>query len=320
MCHFLLVSFISLEEGVFCWGLYLFNVPEGDTIHKTSRVLDAALQGQTLRALRGRDGESLFARLPTVERVLALGKHCLMDLDNGSTLRVHLGMHGRWQRTPLQQPARGEIHLTLETDRERFTLLNAKEVERFATRDRVRHPILAKLGPDLLAGEPDWEHIVERALRTGAERPLGEVLLDQRVAAGLGNVYRNELCFLGPLEGGVAWQPWRGTSPRTPVGLLSTTQLAGLFRRGRELLLANLGGWPRITTSDTSRLPADFRWVRSWVYGRRGLPCIRCRERILSRGADALGDERMLCWCPKCQPLGSWGAESKVGRYLLPLR
>lgn len=269
--------------------------------------------------LRGRDKGPLFTQLPTVERVEAVGKHCLIELDNGFTLRIHLGMHGRWLRTPLQQPIQGEVHLTLETESERFSLLSAKEVERFATRDRVRHPTLRALGPDLLGPEPDWECIVQRAIGTGVERPLGEVLLDQRVAAGLGNVYRNELCFLGPLEGD-AWQPVRGTSPRTAIGQLSAEQLGGLFRRGRKLLLANLGGWPRTTTSDTSRLPADFRSVRSWVYGRRGLPCIRCGETILSRGADALGDERMLCWCPRCQPLGSWGEESRARRYRLPLR
>lgn len=283
-------------------------MPEGDTVHKLARVLGEALTGVSLQTLTGR-GQQVMAPAGTkVTQISALGKHCLISLSTGFSLRIHLGMHGLWQRTSLEKAIQGEVHLVLETPSERFLLLQARDVELFPTAERNRHPILRQLGPDLLGPEPDWEAIARRA-RSCPQRPLGEVLLDQRLAAGLGNVYRNELCFLGAGPGAL-WKPAQGIHPRTPVEALSLQELEQLYQRGRRLMLANLGGWPRTTTGDgRSSLWAPTR-PRSWVYGRHHQPCLVCRTPIRVRGADAAGDSRMLCWCPTCQPLDRSGKPS----------
>ena len=281
-------------------------MPEGDTVHKLTGVLHQALAGRPLRQILTRGGECPFGLPTQVVRVLALGKHCLIELENQHCLRVHLGMHGAWQRYPLPWKLKGEFHLVLETASEIFVCLQPKEVEIIASKDLKRHPALLALGPDLLGAEPDWDQIVQRTGHYSApDRELGEVLLDQRIAAGLGNVYKNEICFLGPLSQGKPWTPSRGTSPYTAWSMCSPDELIGLWKRGRQLMEANLGGWPRTTTADARRLEAGYRRPRNWVYGRQGRPCLRCQNILESRhqGLSA----RATCWCPQCQPLGRWG-------------
>ncbi len=274
-------------------------MPEGDTIHKQVPALRHTLLGQPLLRLEGRPGQRLFQAGTCVVQVEAVGKHCLLHLENDHVVRVHLGMHGRWHRTFHQEQPRGEVRLWLETSQARVVCLQPRDVEVFPRSQLSRHPLLSKLGPDLLGPEPDWEEIRKRALRRSPpDRPLGEVLLDQQIAAGLGNVYKNELCFLGAFEGSQpAWQATRGVSP------WSAWQVEGwlsLFQRGRELMLLNLGGWPRTTTrnagGDLGRLsPAP----RSWVYDRKGKPCLRCRTSIV--GSHQGLEARATYWCPGCQ-------------------
>jgi endonuclease-8 len=229
-------------------------------------------------------------------------------LDNQYTVRVHLGMHGLWHRYPLPWTARGEIHLLLESEREVFVCLQPKEVEILKSSQMRRHPALTGLGPDLLGAEPDWDRVWQRLLQhSPVGRELGEVLLDQRIAAGLGNVYKNELCFLGPLAQDKAWVPLCGTSPYTAWNQCTRAELIGMLQRGRQLLLANLGGWPRTTTADGRGLTPGRS--RCWVYERQGRPCLRCGAPLVARpqGLQA----RATCWCPACQPLNRWGTPTK---------
>ncbi|MFN8606300.1 MAG: DNA-formamidopyrimidine glycosylase family protein [Vulcanimicrobiota bacterium] len=282
-------------------------MPEGDTVHKLARVLSAGLCEQPLLRVELRGGVRPFGRPSQVRSVSALGKHCLISFDNGKTLRVHLGMHGAWHRYPRPWKNRGEVHLRLETDRQVFVCLQPKDVELLATAELSKHPALQSLGPDLLAAEePDWELVLRRnAQHSPADRFLGEVLLDQRIAAGLGNVYKSELCLLGPLPEGQAnpFRPRSGTHPFSPVSVCHPADLIGLFRRGRRLLQHNLGGWPRTTTYDASR-PLPASQSRVWLYGRDGRPCLRCQTPVQSRHQGLAA--RATFWCPQCQPMNGW--------------
>ena len=253
-------------------------MPEGDTIHKQVPALRHTLVGEALQRLEGRGGQRFFGSPTRVREVEAVGKHCLLHLDNEHILRVHLGMHGRWHRYFGNERLRGEIHLLLQTSQARVVCLQPREVEVFASSERRRHPVLSRLGPDLLGPEPDWDEIRQRALRRSpVDRPLGELLLDQQIAAGLGNVYKNELCFLGAYDGG-PW-PWRGERGFSPWSAWQVEGWLSLFQRGRALMQLNLGGWPRTTTRDASR--AIGQGPRCWAYDRKGQPCLRCRGRIL---------------------------------------
>ena len=285
-------------------------MPEGDTVYKLAQVLRQGLVGPRLRRLQTRGGLSPFASVPQVVEVMTRGKHCLLGLNNQYWLRIHLGMHGTWHRYPSPWKARGEVHLMLENNSETFVCLRPKEVEIIQSRDLERHPALASLGPDLLAEEIDWAQILDRARAHSApDRPLGELLLDQRIAAGLGNVYKNELCFLGPLDEDEPWRPGSGTSPYSPWTICSPSELIGLFQRGRMLLQANLGGWPRTTTWDARRVGPPGRQPRCWVYARQGLPCLRCQQPL--RGDHQGLQARATCWCTVCQPLGSRNQTTK---------
>lgn len=283
-------------------------MPEGDTVHKLATALNAALRGVTLERLELRGGQRLFPRSSVqVTEISALGKHCLIDLSNGYSLRIHLGMHGTWNRYRGPWRRHREVQLVLQAGGEAFVCVQPKDVELLKSADKKRHPALTSLGPDLLGAEPDWDEVYERVGRQSAsDRPIGEVLLDQRIAAGLGNVYKNELCFLGPLNTGPAWRPNRGTSPFTFIGHIPREDVLALFRRGRELLLLNLGGWPRTTTFDPREVSVDSPHGRVYIYGRQGKPCVRCGELIVSR-AQGL-EARPTHWCPLCQPLNAWGA------------
>jgi endonuclease-8 len=277
-------------------------MPEGDTIHKISKVLQSALAQKAVERIWSREHQ--WGKVEIVD-VTALGKHSLIELTSGQTLRVHLGMHGRWSRHRRPHRPRGEVKLLIESEQEVFVCVQPKDVEAFSSRDKIRHPVLSQLGPDLLGDEPDWEEILSRAgSRSAGDRHLGEVLLDQRIACGLGNVYKNELCFLGPLGPGRPWKPLAGTSPYTRLERVGDDELIGLYRRGRALLQLNLGGWPRTTTDHGGRLPLTGQVPRSWVYGRQGCPCRHCGRTIqsLHQGLES----RATHWCESCQPLDRW--------------
>ncbi|MCP5153409.1 MAG: formamidopyrimidine DNA glycosylase [Ectothiorhodospiraceae bacterium] len=261
-------------------------MPEGDTIHKLAGALDPLLRGKVLRraVLRRSGPHALDGR--RVESVVALGKHLLIHLDDARTLRTHLGMHGSWHRyrpgETWRKPAR-QASLVLETDDVVAVCFNAREVEveargGFTAREREQ-----RLGPDLADPTFDAAAAVGRAReRLAAETPLLDVLLDQRVACGLGNVYKNELLFLARI------------APQTPLGAVEDTALEVLYDRAAALLGRNTGGGPR-----TTRFVDDGRG-RLWVYRRAGQPCLVCaatvRRARLGRGL------RSTYWCPRCQP------------------
>jgi endonuclease-8 len=273
-------------------------VAEGDTIFRTAAVLRGALVGETVTAARARSGGAQVGRLvgAKVTSVTARGKHLLIDFDDGLTLHSHLGLTGAWHRyapgEPWRRPASRVLGL-LETDRHVVVCFDAPVLELVEHRALALHPWLAGLGPDLLDEPPDLDGVVARLrVERRAQMSIGEALLDQRVVAGLGNVYRSEILA------------HRLVSPFLPVHALSDATLIGLLELGRDLLRANVTGGDRVTMPDSlGAAPWASaglrRQTRRWVYGRAGQPCRRCGTMIRSQ---PLGHPaRRVYWCPRCQ-------------------
>ncbi len=281
-------------------------MPEGDTVHKLARALAPELEARPLRGLWLRD-RGWLAPLAghTVCEVSALGKHLLVGLapPGGEraawVLHVHLGMKGRWDRYREGEAWRRPIHqasVRLEAPARSYVCFRAARAEVLRPPALALHPTLSRLGPDLVADRLDLRRVVARA-RAREPRSAAELLLDQRVACGIGNVYKSEVLFL------------EGVHPRTSVAALPDAALGRLYARARTLLRANLGGWRRTTLRSVTpaSLPAPGE-PRLWVYGRGGEPCRRCGAAI--RGARVGDEARSSFWCPGCQraPAGRGGA------------
>lgn len=261
-------------------------MPEGDTVHAVASYLAPRLEGLELvgGALRELPEVDLARR--RVGRVRALGKHLFVELADGAVLRSHLGMRGAWHRYRPAEPwrlPRGRASLVLATERDVLVCFDAAEVELLRAGSAAERDALARVGPDLLAPEVDLAAVVRRA-RERAEpgREVAELLLDQRVAGGVGNVYKSEVLFLERLH------------PRAEAAALGDAALAGLWGRARDLLRANRAGGVRRTRPQDGR--GDL-----WVYRRGGRPCLRCGAAVVRA---LLGRApRSTYWCPACQPL-----------------
>jgi endonuclease-8 len=263
-------------------------VPEGDTVHRIAAVLSGEVRGRTLRRLELKgQGEVPELEGRAIESVRALGKHMLVRFAGGWTLRVHLGMKGRWRRLHIRQRRPGGVTVVLEVGETAYICHGAYRAELVRTAHVSRHPKLARLGPDLLADPPDLIGAVRRARHPAyAGREIGELVMDQRVAAGIGNVYKSEVLF----ECGI--------HPRTPVGALDGDTLQTLFATAAELMRRNLGARRR-THVPLERRPAPSS-QRLWVYGRKGEPCLECGTPVqrFVQGDTA----RSTYFCPHCQP------------------
>jgi endonuclease-8 len=267
-------------------------MPEGDTVHKIAHALRGRLEDERIASLwlreRGTVGALTGAR---VHEVAALGKHLLVALaprDGGeSVLHVHLGIAGRWRRVEPGARRLGGERLRVEAGKDGFACLRAPVVELLRRVELPGHPTLSRLGPDLLGESLDPAAVVARARRRDPPT-MADLLLDQTVACGLGNVYKSELLYLERL------------APRASPRQVGDDRLVALYERARALLLANLGGWPRTTTRAVrpgEPWPAGL--PRLWVYGRNGRPCLRCGARVV---AERQGDlARVTYSCPRCQ-------------------
>jgi endonuclease-8 len=263
-------------------------VPEGDTVYRTARNLGAALTGATLTSCDVRVPRYATVDLTgaVVDSVVSRGKHLLIRAGD-RVIHSHLKMEGTWH---LYRPGSRwrrpgfEARIVLGTA-DWQAVGFALGVLEILPRDREDEAV-GHLGPDLLG--PDWDaEEAERRIRAQPDRAIGLALLDQRNLAGLGNVYRNELCFL------------RGVLPTRPVA--EVPDLPRMILLAKRTLEANKNRVDRITTGDRR----DGR--QDWVYGRAGRPCRRCGTPIQ---AGTLGDpvrpgrgatDRDIYWCPRCQ-------------------
>lgn len=278
-------------------------MPEGDTLARIATVLRTVLAGRQVAAARGRPGGADLSRVVgrTIESVESRGKHLLIGFDGGLTLHTHLGLHGSWHRyrrgERWHRPASRAV-AAIETDSAAAVCFDAPTVELVETRALALHPALARLGGDLAADDFDPESALA-ALRhpVRATMPLGDALLDQRVAAGLGNVYRSELCFLERID------------PFTPVAEVDDMTLRRLLERAARLVRLNSAGGARVTTDPAT--PGNL-----YVYGRTGRPCHRCGTRIASAVVrrptpSGVANPRRVYWCPRCQ--GGQGRDQSHG-------
>ena len=257
-------------------------MPEGDTVYRAAKNLDAALTGHQL--VRSDFRVPAFATLDlvgeTVDSVASRGMHLLMRIGDW-TVHSHLKMEGswhlyrqgsRWRRPEWQARA---VLTTADWTAVGFQLGLLEVVPR-----TEEESIVGYLGPDLLGSDWDADEALRR-LTADPTRPVGLALLDQRVLAGLGNVYRNELCFL------------RGVLPTRPVGEVNDP--ARLIDLAHRLIDANKDRTERTTTG-------TLRGATDWVYRREGKACLRCGTTI-ERGT--LGEDELqlrdIYWCPRCQ-------------------
>ncbi|ADG98872.1 DNA glycosylase/AP lyase, H2TH DNA-binding protein [Segniliparus rotundus DSM 44985] len=245
---------------------------------RAAAALRGALSGKTLVRCDIRVPKYATVDLAghVVDEVLSRGKHLFIRIGPAS-VHSHLKMEGEWRvvaqkpRTPVRDYRVRAVLAAADVTALGLDLGVLEVLDRARDMAAVSH-----LGPDLLG--PDWdpETAAER-LTAQPDRPLAETLLDQRVMAGVGNVYCNELCFLV------------GRLPTSPVGAAGDP--ARLVARAHALLRANRDRARRTTTGD-SRPGREL-----WVYGRRGLPCRRCGTPIRY---DPDGP-RVRYWCPFCQ-------------------
>ncbi|MEW1832131.1 DNA-formamidopyrimidine glycosylase family protein [Streptomyces sp. NPDC088196] len=277
-------------------------MPEGDTVWQTAKRLHTALAGKVLTRSDLRVPKYATADLTgrIVLDVTPRGKHLLTRIEGGLTLHSHLRMDGTWriyangQRWNGGGPAH-QIRVILGTADRTAVGYRLPVLELLRTTDEDR--AVGHLGPDLLG--PDWNPELALAnLLADPARPLGEALLDQRNLAGIGNIYKSELCFL------------LGATPWLPIGALPADRAAKLPAIAKRLLEANRDRPLRNTTSTlTSNTPNRTTAPRItapgtpdlFVYGRAPRPCLRCNTSIRTADQGDGSRERPTYWCPTCQ-------------------
>jgi endonuclease VIII len=244
-------------------------VPEGDSLHRAARRLQA-LVGERVEvetphpraAVKGL-AERLDGR--RLEQVEAVGKNLLLHFEGGLVLRSHLRMNGRWHVERRGDVRAGKPWLVLRGAEYEAVLWNGAVLELVGARGAPR------LGPDILGDPPDYETMLSR-LRAGAQdREVGDALLDQRLMAGIGNLWKAEALW----EAGVS--PWRRLDG------LDDEELEGVLEAAHVLM---------------SRALENGRPKRR-VYRHAGRPCPRCAGTV--RSAPQGDNARTAYWCPGCQ-------------------
>jgi endonuclease VIII len=257
-------------------------VPEGDTIHAAAERLRAAFGSDVLASFEGPRVRGPHPAPGGPMDISARGKHLLVGFEGGVTLHTHLGMDGWWRversrGRPVPRggpPGRGLL-ARLSTPHASAVVGGTPTVELLSDADVRRHPVLRALGPDLCDEALDLDQIEHRLAQLHPETPIGVVLLDQRPASGIGNVYRSE----------VLWT--ERVAPRVRLTNVSPDVRRALYTTAHRLLRANIGR-PRRT------IPSGLA-----VYERTGRACPRCRTTIR---AERLGEQaRTVWWCPTCQ-------------------
>lgn len=255
---------------------------EGDTIHHVAGRIRAVLQGRVPNEILTPHPRHRAASWPrrlggrSVSSVDAHGKHLFLRFEGDLTLHSHLRMTGLWA---VYGPGIGwrraisRAWLVLRSDGRDVVEFDGPVLE-LMSESRVRSdPRIAALGQDVLGERFDMERFLGRLRSNDPARPIGDVLLDQRTVAGIGNVWKAELCFAAGID---PWRPLAAVSEEEAVSLVDLAR-----ERMRESARVGLSARPRA------------------VYRRAGLPCPRCGSIIRQRGQWE--DNRLTFWCPGCQ-------------------
>lgn len=255
-------------------------MPEGDTVFATAHRLRTALEGKLLTRTDFRVPRYATTDLSgwTVSTVRPVGKHLFIDVvradGRAASIHSHLKMEGLWQVGPARTRWRRPTH----TARVVLATSDAQAIGfDLGVLDVLTDPAaaVAHLGPDLLG--PDWNPADAVAnLQAAGDTPIGVALLDQRLLAGIGNVYRSEICFV------------HGVHPSSPA---IDADLPGMVATAHRLLWDNRLRTVRSTTGSTAR------GHELWVYRRDRRACRRCGSTVV-RGLLA---GRSTYFCPRCQ-------------------
>jgi endonuclease-8 len=243
-------------------------MPEGDALHRAARRLQV-LVGQELEVETPNPQAAVKQLAPLLdgrrlEAVEAVGKNLLLRFDGGIVLRSHLRMKGRWRVLPRDAPLFGTPWLVLRGDEHVGALWHGPVLE-------LDRGVARRLGPDILAEPPQLETMLGNLRAERQERAVGDAVVDQRLVAGIGNLWKAE----------ALWEA--EVSPWSRLGDVSDDDLRAALASAHRLMRARLDGVRS----------------RARVYRRKGQPCPRCRTPIKSwpQGDGA----RMAYWCPRCQ-------------------
>jgi endonuclease VIII len=277
-------------------------MPEGDTIFRTARALSRALTAKPVTAFqstypmltRFHDDTPLTGQ--TVDQVESRGKWLLIHFSGGGTLATHMLMSGSWhiyRHGERWQLPRDRMRILLENSDYVAVGFSVPVAKMMRTTELMRALRIPPKTIDVLSEEFDPAEVARRLLKHPDEE-IADVLLNQAVIAGVGNVFKSEICFA------------TATNPFCKVASIDSERVAGLIATARRLMKANVledsdgapasyGGRKRRTTNESAAS------ANLWVYGRGGEPCRRCGELIRRRiqGTDA----RVTFWCQHCQPL-----------------
>jgi len=277
-------------------------MPEGDTIFRTARNLGRALEGKPVTAFRStfpwltRFDDDTPLTGQTVDKVEARGKWLLLHFSGGGILASHLLMNGSWhiyRRGERWQLA--HIHMRIVIENDQYQAVGFRvPVARMHTQQSLDRDLRVALPEnDLLRAEFNFAAALERLIARGDEA-IADVLLNQSVLAGVGNVFKSEICFVN------------GLHPFRTIASLTRDEAAAAIVCAQKLLRANVlvdSGDTIVTFRGQQRRTthASHPGESLWVYGRHGEPCRRCDAAIRRRiqGDDA----RVTFWCPCCQPM-----------------
>jgi endonuclease-8 len=277
-------------------------MPEGDTIFRTARALGRALAGKPITGFRStyplltrfNDDTPLIGQI--VEQVESRGKWLLIHFSGGGTLATHMLMSGSWHiYRPGERWQKPASHMRIVIENSDYVAVGftVPVAQMHTAQSLARNRQIPQLAIDVLSEAFDAAAAARRLL-AHTDEELADVLLHQEVLAGVGNVFKSEICFV------------TGLNPFCKVAALTAEQVDGVIAAARKLLAANVledsgdaivtyGGRKRRTTHESD--PS----ASLWVYDRKGEPCRRCGELIRKRmqGPDA----RVTFWCPRCQPM-----------------
>lgn len=276
-------------------------MPEGDTIYRSARTLHKVLAGQVVTRF-----ETAYAHIDrvdvdtpivgqTLEKCEARGKHILMFFSGGRILRTHMRMNGSWHvYRPGERWFRGPHAMRIHIENASWVAVafDVPVAEFITARQLETSDPVAKLGPDLLAVTFDRDEAVRRIVASG-HRAIAMTLLDQRIVAGIGNIYKSEVLFMS------------GVHPDVPSSAIPHAILESMLDLARNLLRDNVleSASPAIQTYRNLRQssPGSGHDDSVWVYGRRNKPCRKCGTPIEMKkmGLEA----RSTYWCPRCQPV-----------------
>jgi endonuclease-8 len=296
-------------------------MPEGDTIYRAARALQKALGGKVVTAFDTglaplasvHDNTPVTGR--TVEKVEARGKWCLLFFSGDLILVTHMLMSGSWHIYRTGEKwwmGRNRMRAAITCGDFQAVAFNVPIAEFHTARSLERSSQVPKLGPDILADGFSIEDGVQALRARAASHPGDEVavaLLNQRVMAGLGNVYKSEVAFAA------------GVNPFRQMNTLTETEMVVMVEASEKYMKANVldgSGDGIVTYSGNRRTTHSMdRSDRLWVYGRQGQECRRCGASVMMRKQ---GEQvRSTYWCPGCQPwiaAEGQGSEAPVGRQL----